>query len=101
MPAIHKALITAAGPRQNTLPLQRLVDRDGVEKSALQMIIEEVLAAVRPPVAVGRGGGRRGTVGHLSIVVAMVRHSENNGSPAEWNTLRRYSGAIAAPRALV
>ncbi|MFM8328487.1 MAG: UTP--glucose-1-phosphate uridylyltransferase, partial [Pirellulaceae bacterium] len=45
MPAIHKALITAAGPRQNTLPLQRLVDRDGVEKSALQMIIEEVLAA--------------------------------------------------------
>lgn len=42
---IHKAIITAAGPGQNTIPLQRLVDRDGVEKSALEMIIEEVDAA--------------------------------------------------------
>ncbi len=42
---IRKAIITAAGPGQNSLPLQRLVDRDGVEKSALEMIIEEVDAA--------------------------------------------------------
>jgi UTP--glucose-1-phosphate uridylyltransferase len=42
---IDKAVITAAGPGQNTLPLQRLVDRDGVEKSALELIIEEVDAA--------------------------------------------------------
>ncbi|MDZ4848149.1 MAG: sugar phosphate nucleotidyltransferase [Pirellulaceae bacterium] len=42
---IQKALITAAGPGQNSLPLQRLVDRDGVEKSALEMIIEEVDAS--------------------------------------------------------
>ncbi len=46
MPAsIRKAIITAAGPGQTTLPLQRLVDRDGIEKSALEMIIEEVDAA--------------------------------------------------------
>jgi len=42
---IHKAVITAAGPGQTALPLQRLVDRDGDEKTALEMIIEEVDAA--------------------------------------------------------
>ncbi len=42
---IHKAIITAAGPGQNSIPMQRLVDRDGIEKSALEMIIEEVDAA--------------------------------------------------------
>jgi UTP--glucose-1-phosphate uridylyltransferase len=42
---VLKAVITAAGPNQNRLPLQRFVDLDGVEKSALQIIIEEVLAA--------------------------------------------------------
>jgi UTP--glucose-1-phosphate uridylyltransferase len=42
---IRKALITAAGPGQTALPLQRLVDRDGVEKTALEMIVEEVASA--------------------------------------------------------
>lgn len=38
---IKKAVITAAGRNQNRLPLQTLVDRDGLQKSALQIIIEE------------------------------------------------------------
>ena len=42
---IQKALITAAGKGQHTLPLQSLVDRDGVTKTALAIIIEEVLRA--------------------------------------------------------
>ncbi len=42
---IKKAVITAAGPTQRTLPLQTLVDRDGATKTALQIIIEEVLDA--------------------------------------------------------
>ncbi len=42
---IQKALITAAGKGQRTLPLQSLVDRDGVTKTALAIIIEEVLRA--------------------------------------------------------
>jgi UTP--glucose-1-phosphate uridylyltransferase len=42
---IKKAVITAAGKEQQRLPLQRLVDRDGVAKSALQIILEEVIAA--------------------------------------------------------
>jgi UTP--glucose-1-phosphate uridylyltransferase len=42
---VTKAVITAAGRNQRTIPLQRLVDRDGTEKSALQIILEEVLSA--------------------------------------------------------
>jgi UTP--glucose-1-phosphate uridylyltransferase len=41
---IKKAVITAAGRNQNSLPLQSLVDRDGAQKSALQIIIEEALS---------------------------------------------------------
>lgn len=40
---IQKAVITAAAPSQHNLPLQRLVDRNGVEKTALQLIVEEVV----------------------------------------------------------
>ncbi len=42
---ITKAVITAAGRDQHTLPLHMLVDRDGVKKTALQIILEEALAA--------------------------------------------------------
>ena len=42
---LRKAVITAAGKGQRGLPLQTLVDRDGITKSALAIIIEEVLRA--------------------------------------------------------
>ena len=42
---IKKAIITAAGKSQRTLPLQTLVDRDGITKAALRILVEEVLAA--------------------------------------------------------
>jgi UTP--glucose-1-phosphate uridylyltransferase len=42
---INKAVITAAGKGQRTLPLQSLIDRDGVEKSVLGILIEEALRA--------------------------------------------------------
>jgi UTP--glucose-1-phosphate uridylyltransferase len=38
---IRKAVITAAGPDQRTLPLQTLVDRDGKTKTALDIIAGE------------------------------------------------------------
>lgn len=40
---ISKAVITAAGSGQRSLPLQTLVDRDGQTKSALTILLEEVL----------------------------------------------------------
>lgn len=49
---VKKAVVTSAAPNQNTLPLQRLVDRDGVEKTALQMIVEEVESAGIDQIAV-------------------------------------------------
>lgn len=42
---ITKAIITAAGKSQRTLPLQTLVGHDGVPKTALRIVIEEVLGA--------------------------------------------------------
>lgn len=42
---IKKAIITAAGKTQRTLPLQTLVDRDGITKTALRIIVEEILSA--------------------------------------------------------
>jgi UTP--glucose-1-phosphate uridylyltransferase len=41
---VKKAVITTASRSQQMLPLQTLVDRDGVEKTALQIIAEEVLS---------------------------------------------------------
>jgi UTP--glucose-1-phosphate uridylyltransferase len=41
----RKAVITAAGRGQRGLPLQTLVDRDGVEKKALEVVLEEAVAA--------------------------------------------------------
>jgi UTP--glucose-1-phosphate uridylyltransferase len=42
---IKKAVITAAGKSQRTLPLQTLVDRDGASKTALRILIDEILSA--------------------------------------------------------
>jgi UTP--glucose-1-phosphate uridylyltransferase len=42
---VTKAVITAAGKGQRTLPLQTLIDSDGAEKSVLSILIEEVLRA--------------------------------------------------------
>jgi UTP--glucose-1-phosphate uridylyltransferase len=42
---IRKAVITAAGRNQHTLPLQTLVDRDGIQKFALQIIVEEAVSS--------------------------------------------------------
>jgi UTP--glucose-1-phosphate uridylyltransferase len=42
---IKKAILTAAGESQRALPLQALVDRDGQTKTALRILIEEILSA--------------------------------------------------------
>jgi UTP--glucose-1-phosphate uridylyltransferase len=42
---VRKALVTAANPRQRELPLQMLINQHGESKSALQIILEEAVAA--------------------------------------------------------
>ena len=80
---ITKAIITAAGPGQTTLPLQRLVDRDGVEKSALEMIIEEVAAAGIEQVAIvirdGVQDGYRAAAGKLVDRLEFIVQPEPRG----------------------
>lgn len=49
---LTRALITAAGRDDERLPLQRLVDRDGHPKTALQIIVEEALAAGAHEIAI-------------------------------------------------
>jgi UTP--glucose-1-phosphate uridylyltransferase len=40
---VRKAVITAAGRQQRGIPLQTIIDRDGVEKSVLRALLDEVL----------------------------------------------------------
>ena len=40
---VRKAIITAAGRQQRGLPLQTIIDRDGVEKPVLRALLDEVL----------------------------------------------------------
>ena len=49
---ITKAVITAAGPDQRTLPLQTLVAHDGVSRSALELIAREAVDAGAEEIAV-------------------------------------------------
>ncbi len=49
---VKKAVITAAGASQRTLPLQTLVDRDGHSKSALAILAEEITTAGIEEIAV-------------------------------------------------
>lgn len=54
---IERALITAAGPGQRGIPLQTLVDRDGVPRSALAILLREIQdAGVRKIAVVIRPG---------------------------------------------
>ena len=56
---ISRAVITAAGPGQQSLPLQRIVNRHGKDATALELIlsevveagVEEVCVVIRPGVA--------------------------------------------------
>lgn len=77
---IKKAIITAAGKSQRTLPLQTLVDRDGQTKTALRILVEEVLAAgieeicvvVCPGDQAAYAAAAAGTAGRLQFVEQTV-----------------------------
>jgi UTP--glucose-1-phosphate uridylyltransferase len=42
---VRKAVITAAGPSQRRLPLQSLIDRDGAERSVLNILVDRIVQA--------------------------------------------------------
>jgi UTP--glucose-1-phosphate uridylyltransferase len=80
---INKAVITAAGQQQAALPLQTLVDRDGIEKTALQILLEEtrqagidhVCVVVRP----GDAEAYRKAAGDWSRHLELVEQAQPRG----------------------
>ena len=80
---IKKAVITAAGPRQRTLPLQTLIDQDGTEKSLLAILIEEILTAKVEEIAVVIAPGDetpyRGVAGSHAGRLRFIEQTEPRG----------------------
>jgi UTP--glucose-1-phosphate uridylyltransferase len=80
---VRKAVITAAGRDQRGLPLQALVDRDGVERKALEIIVEEAVAAgaqeVCVVVAPGDETAYRDAAGPLGPRLHFVAQPEPRG----------------------
>ena len=73
---IKKAVVTAAGKNQRHLPRQTLIDRDGIEKSVLQIILNEAISAgiekigliVRPGDEASYAESAGELAGHVSFI---------------------------------
>lgn len=80
---ISKAVITAASRKQRALPLQTLIDRDGVSKSVLHIIINEAERAGINEVCVVVGSGDednyRQAAGEHNIKLYFVAQNEPHG----------------------
>jgi UTP--glucose-1-phosphate uridylyltransferase len=80
---VRKAVITAAGTHQRTLPLQTLIDRDGHEKPILRIVLEEVLSANIEQACVVVAPGDEAlyaqAAGDLAPMVHFVEQSEPRG----------------------
>jgi UTP--glucose-1-phosphate uridylyltransferase len=80
---VAKAVIAAAGKNQRMLPLQTLVDRDGVSKSALAILAEEITAAGITEIAVivcpGDEGAYAAAVGPLARQMRFIPQKEALG----------------------
>ena len=78
---IAKAVITAAGSDQRSLPLQTLVDRDGRPKAALAIIVEEAVASGIEELAVVVHPGDADVYGAaLGDLAGRVRFIEQHGA---------------------
>lgn len=80
---IKRAIITAASPAEWRLPLQNLVDRHGQEKTALQMILEEVRDAGIDEICVvicpGREEPYRQAAGPFADQLTLIEQDQPRG----------------------
>jgi len=79
---LRKAVITAAGIDQRALPLQTLVDRDGMEKTALQILLEEVIGAGAEEVCLIIAPGDRDAYWHAAGSHASRLHFIEQATPS-------------------
>jgi UTP--glucose-1-phosphate uridylyltransferase len=96
---IKKAIITAAGKSQRTLPLQTLVDRDGNTKTALQILVEEIASAGVEEICVvvcpGDQAAYRSAAGRHSGRLAFVEQNEPMGYAHAVHCAREFVGRKA------
>ena len=94
---VRKAVITAAGARQRTLPLQTLIDRDGVEKPILRIVLEQVLSARIEQACVVVAPGDESlyaqAAGELAPMVRFVEQAEPRGYGHAILCARQFTGA--------
>ncbi|HSI36116.1 MAG: sugar phosphate nucleotidyltransferase [Phycisphaerae bacterium] len=90
---IKKAIITAAGKGQRTIPLQTFVDRDGRQKTALQILVEEAGSAGAEDVCVVVSPGDR------DAYTAAAGEHAGRLSFVEQTTPRGYGHALLSARA--
>lgn len=92
---LRRAVITAAGRDGQQLPLQRLIDRDGSVKTALQIVMEEALAAGTDEIAIivrpGDEAAFRAAAGGAASRLELLPQLEPLG----------YGNAVQAARAFV
>ncbi len=93
---VRKAVITAAGAQQRTLPLQTLIDRDGVEKPILRILLEEVLSAKIEQVCLVIAPGHEKlyaeAAGELAPMVRFVEQTEPRGYGHAIHCARPFTG---------
>lgn len=96
---IRKAVITAAARHQRTLPLQTLIDRDGIEKSVLRILLDEVLGAGIEEICVvvcpGDETAYAKAVGEQSVHVRFVPQGEPLGYGHAVYCAREFTGESA------
>ncbi|MGV3774033.1 MAG: sugar phosphate nucleotidyltransferase [Verrucomicrobiales bacterium] len=94
---IKKAVITAAGRTQQALPLQTLVDCDGVQKSALRIILEEALSAgvdeICLVVVPGSQDAYKRAAGEMNAKLHFVEQAEPRGYGDALLKAREFVGA--------
>ncbi len=91
---IGKAVITAPARSQHALPLQALVDRDGQQKSALKIILEEALSTgvetICLVVSPGDQSSYAAAAGDLAPRLAFVEQSQPRGYGHALSCARSY-----------
>jgi len=93
---VRKAVITAAGKSQRSLPLQTLIDSDGVQKSALRIVVEEALSAGVESICVvvspGDAGPYRDAAGDLGNWLHFVEQPVPRGYANAISCARQFTG---------
>jgi UTP--glucose-1-phosphate uridylyltransferase len=93
---LHQAVITAAGRDGQQLPLQRLIDRDGVAKTALQIVVEEAVAAGADEIAIivrpGDESAFRAAAGGAASRLELLPQAEPLGYGNAIQTAREFVG---------